>query len=65
MSLVLSRKNNESVLIDGNILVTVRKTFDGQVKLIFDAPNEVHIVRTELLDTDAISCSPKYPQKDC
>ncbi|MDA7855732.1 carbon storage regulator [Pseudomonadales bacterium] len=50
MALVLTRKENESVLIDGDILVTVVQSRDGTVKLAFEAPPEVDIVRTELLD---------------
>ena len=50
MALVLTRKENESVLIDGDILVTVVQSRDGTVKLAFEAPAEVDIVRRELLD---------------
>lgn len=48
--LVLTRKENQSILIDGDIILTVIKTQSGNVKLSFDAPEEVEIVRTELLD---------------
>ncbi|MDB4431205.1 carbon storage regulator [Pseudomonadales bacterium] len=50
MALVLTRKENESVLINSDILVTVVQSRDGTVKLAFEAPSEVDIVRTELLD---------------
>ena len=50
MALVLTRQENESVLIDGDILVTVVQSRDGAVKLALEAPPEVNIVRTELLD---------------
>ena len=50
MSLVLTRKENESVVIDGNIKVIVVETKVGSVKLVFDAPEDVDIFREELLD---------------
>ena len=50
MSLVLTRKENESVVIDGNIKVTVVETKKSSVKLVFDAPDDVDIFREELLD---------------
>ena len=50
MALVLTLKENESVLIDGDILGTVVQPRDATVKLAFDAPSEVDIVRTELLN---------------
>ena len=50
MSLVLTRKENESVVIDGNIKVTVVETKNGSVKFVFDAPDDVDIFREELLD---------------
>jgi len=48
MALVLTRKENESVLIDGDILVTAVQSRDGAVKLAFEAPPEVDIVKTKL-----------------
>ena len=47
--LVLSRKRNESVQIDSNIRVTVVSIRPGRVKLGISAPDDVRIVRTELL----------------
>ena len=38
MALVLTRKENESVLIAGDVLVTVVQSHDGTVKLAFEAP---------------------------
>ena len=51
--LVLTRSYEQSVIIDGDIRVTVlgidRR---GQVKLGFEAPEDVIIVREELLEKD-------------
>jgi len=46
--LVLSRKPDESILIDGNIRVTVLAIRGGQVRLGIEAPGEVTIFREEL-----------------
>jgi carbon storage regulator len=47
--LVLSRKPNESIVIDDKIRVTVVSIRGNQVRLGFEAPPSVGIVRTELL----------------
>jgi len=47
--LVLSRKENERVVIDGNIIVTVVRVAGGKVRLGIEAPPEVHVKREELL----------------
>ena len=48
--LILTRKQNESVIIDGDIKITVLSDKHGQVKLGIDAPEEVEIWREELYD---------------
>lgn len=48
--LVLSRRLGESVIIDGDIVVTVSGIRGGQVKLAFNAPREKEIIREELLN---------------
>ena len=48
MSLVLTRKKNESVHIDGVIKVTVVEAGSGKVKLAIDAPEHIQILRDEL-----------------
>jgi carbon storage regulator len=51
--LVLTRRIEESVIIDGDIEVTVlRVDRNGTVRLGFEAPEEVDIVREELLEKD-------------
>lgn len=46
--LVLTRKVNDSIVIDGNIVVRILGRGKGTVKLGIEAPKEVHIVRGEL-----------------
>lgn len=47
--LVLSRKLNEKIVIDGGIVVTVVKIEGGQVRLGIDAPGHVKVYRQEIL----------------
>lgn len=46
--LVITRKNNESILIGDDIEVVVVKIDDGSVKLAINAPKDVTILRKEL-----------------
>lgn len=46
--LVITRKNNESILIGDNIEIVVVKIDDGSVKLAINAPKEIQILRKEL-----------------
>lgn len=47
--LVLSRKENESLVIDEKIVITVVKLANGKVRLGIEAPPEVAVKREELL----------------
>lgn len=47
--LVLSRRPNESVVVDGGIRITVVSVRGNQVRLGFEAPGNVGIFREELL----------------
>lgn len=47
--LVLTRKVGEKVIIGGNITLTVVKVDGNQVRLAFDAPPQVRILRNELV----------------
>ena len=47
--LVLSRKVNEKVVIDGGIVVTVVKIEGGQVRLGIEAPEHIKVLRQEIL----------------
>lgn len=46
--LVLSRKVGESIQIGDNIFVSVVEVKGGRVRLSFDAPKDVKIIREEL-----------------
>ena len=46
--LVLSRKLNEKIVIDGGIVVTVVKIDRNQIRLGIEAPSEVAIYREEI-----------------
>jgi carbon storage regulator len=48
--LVLNRKRHESIIIGDNIVVTVVEICGKQVKLGIQAPDDVVILRTELVD---------------
>jgi carbon storage regulator len=48
--LVLSRKRNETIIIDGNIRITVVDIRGTQVRLGIEAPDSVRIVRQELCE---------------
>ncbi len=48
--LVLSRKVGESVIIQGNIKITVLEISGNQIKLGFEAPNDVLIFRQEIYE---------------
>jgi carbon storage regulator len=49
--LVLSRKINEKIVIDGNIVVTVVKIDRNQVRIGIEAPGSVRVFREEILGT--------------
>ena len=51
--LVLSRKLNEKIVINGNIVVTVVKIDRNQIRLGIEAPGDVPIYREEILSTTA------------
>ncbi len=51
--LVLSRRENESIAIGDRITVTVVEIRGNQVRLAFEAPKEVRVLRTELIEPAA------------
>jgi carbon storage regulator len=53
--LVLSRKLNETIVIAGDIRITVVGIRGNQVRLGIDAPDSVGILREELCDPAAAS----------
>jgi len=48
--LVLSRKKDEVIVIGENIRVTVVEIRPGKVRLAFDAPRDMLILREEIRD---------------
>ncbi|HUG91489.1 MAG TPA: carbon storage regulator [Planctomycetaceae bacterium] len=48
--LVLTRRRDESIIIDGRITVRVLKISGCQVRLGIEAPRDVSVVRTEVLE---------------
>ena len=49
--LVLSRKRQETIVIDGQIKVTIIQVRGNQVRLGVEAPQDVSILRSELEDS--------------
>lgn len=48
--LILTRKLNEEINIDGEITIKIISISDNQVKLGIEAPKDVQIIRKEILD---------------
>ena len=62
--LVLRRKAEQAVNLSGGITVRVLKVQGGQVRLGFEAPAEIHIVRAELGAALSASVPLRYPEPD-
>jgi carbon storage regulator len=56
--LVITRKKNESVVINGEITIHFIEVGSRKVKIAIDAPRDMVILRTELLDKN------KKPERD-
>ena len=50
--LILTRRKEESIIINGDIKIKILGIDRGVVKLGFEAPDEVVIVKEELLEKD-------------
>ena len=59
--LVLSRKLNEKIVINGDITVTIVKIDRNQVRIGIEAPGDVPIYREELLTADAQTVEDRQP----
>ncbi len=46
--LILTRKKDESIIIDGKIEIKIIEIEDGKVKIGIDAPKDIDIIRKEL-----------------
>lgn len=57
--LVLTRKKNESVVVNGNIVVTVIETRGDKVRLGFQAPSNIPVHRQEIYDAIELENSEK------
>jgi carbon storage regulator len=51
--LVLSRRSKESIVVGDRITVTVVEIRGNQVRLAIEAPKEIRVLRTELIDAAA------------
>jgi len=60
--LVLSRKVGESIVIDGDIVISVSSVQGGRVKLCIDAPREKRISRGEL-ESEALAAIIREPRQ--
>jgi carbon storage regulator len=52
--LVLSRGMDESIIINGNTRIKVLTILGRQVRLGIEAPNQISVIREELLESDRI-----------
>ena len=48
--LILQRRAGQSIVIDDKIVVTVQEIGQGRVKIAVDAPREVAVFRSELVE---------------
>lgn len=53
--LVLSRKEDESIRIGADVVVTIRKIEGNQVRVAIDAPRAVKVLRSELVERQGSS----------
>ena len=50
--LIISRKKNEGIIINGDIILTIADVQGDKVRIGIDAPESIKIMRKELLDTE-------------
>ena len=53
--LVLSRKPNESIIIDGNVTVSVLRVDNDNVRIGIEAPLEIPVMRKEIYEAIKIN----------
>ena len=62
--LVLSRKKNESIIIQDNIEIIILDNQQGKIKIGINAPRDVHICRKEIYNTPDNKKKPKPVSKE-
>ena len=62
--LILRRKKNQSLLIGGNIRITVIESAADGVRLAIDAPKQISILREELSEAEQTNKRSLTPNKD-
>ena len=50
--LVLSRKLNERIVVGGSVVVTVVRISGDKVRLGIDAPDDIRVIRDEVVDPE-------------
>lgn len=48
--LILTRKKDESIIIDGNIEIQIISIEEGKVKIGINAPKSIEVYRSEVVD---------------
>ena len=48
--LILTRKKDESIIINGNIEIQIMSIEEGKVKIGIEAPKDIEIYRSEIFD---------------
>lgn len=62
--LVLQRKTSQSVMIGDNIKISIIEIGSDKVKIAIDAPKEITILRTELLDAARVNREAMFTSND-
>jgi carbon storage regulator len=62
--LVLTRKVNESIVIGGNIVITINQISPRRVKLGVEAPGSVPIARSEIASRQSAPSEPHAVRQD-
>lgn len=61
--LILTRRPDESLLIGGDVRLTVLGIKGGQVRLGIEAPREIAVHREEILKNDATEEAPQHGEQ--
>ena len=63
--LVLSRKRNESIVVDDVIEIVVLEVRGNRVRLGINAPQEIRIVRGEIEDVEVVAVGQRAAEACC